>query len=330
MSEPSPTQRLLDAADIERSIATALPGRRVVTSAPLSGGGFATVWSARLDDGADVVLKVAPRDDVPLLRYERDLIAAEGRYLRRLAAEAPEVRVPRVLHASPEFLVTERLPGRNLFEVQSGPAPVDDAPVRAAFGAELARVHRLTGDRFGYDAGRTSAPTWSAAFLAMIDDLLDDAADWHVETPAPAGRIRDLIIRHAGLLDGVRRPALLHFDGWDGNLLVADGRLTGFVDGERFLYGDPLLDFTSAALFRRIEDEPGHPFLQGYGEVRLDAPALRRLSLYRLHLYLLMTVEMPSRRITRQAHPERYERLAKLLDAELTELARPVPVDPGS
>jgi aminoglycoside phosphotransferase (APT) family kinase protein len=329
MSEPSPTQRDLDATDIERTIATALPGRRVVDCAPLTGGGFATVWSARLGDGADVVLKVGPKPDAKLLRYETDLISAEARYFRRLAAEAPEVPTPRVLYAEPDFLITERLPGTNLGELCVADEPVDDAPVRAAFGAALARVHRLTGDRFGYDAGRTSGRTWSAAFLAMIDDLLADAADWHVETPVPAERIRDLVARHRGLLDSVRRPALVHFDGWDGNLLVADGRLTGLVDGERFLYGDPLIDFNSAAIYRRIEDEPDHPFIVGYnaagGGVSLDPPVLRRLSLYRLHLYLLMTVEMPSRQITREERPERYERLAELLDSELTELGRPVP-----
>ncbi|GIE77202.1 hypothetical protein Aph02nite_31520 [Actinoplanes philippinensis] len=322
MTGASPTQRVLDATDIDRAIAVALPGRRVAAAGPLAGGGFATVWAARLDDGADVVVKVGPRPEARLLRYERGMIAAEARYLRRLAAEAPEVPVPRVLFADADLLVTERLPGVNL--AMAGPE-VDDAPVRAAFGAALARVHRLTGDRFGYDAGRTGAATWSGAFRAMIGDLLDDAADWAVALPATPGRIRALVDRHEALLDTVRRPALLHFDGWDGNLLVDDGRLTGFVDGERFLYGDPLLDFTSAALFRRIEDEPDHPFLRGYGEVRLDAPALRRLSLYRLHLYLLMTVEMPSRRITREEHPERYARLAELLDEELAELDRPVP-----
>ncbi|BEL05202.1 aminoglycoside phosphotransferase family protein [Actinoplanes sichuanensis] len=325
MTEPSPTQRVLDASDIDRSIATALPGRTVADCEPLFGGGFATVWAARLDDGTDVVVKVGPRPEAKLLRYERDLIAAEGRYLLRLAAEAPEVPVPRVLHTGPDLLVTGRLPGTNLAYASDD---FDDAPVRADFGAALARVHRLTGDRFGYDAGRTGADTWSAAFTAMIDELLDDAVDWDVPLPAPAERIRELVTRHDRLLDTVRRPALLHFDGWDGNLLVADGRLSGFVDGERFLYGDPLLDFTSAALFRRIEDEPDHPFVRGYGGVRFDASVLRRFSLYRLHLYLLMTVEMPSRRITREAHPDRYARLAELLDGELTELGRPVPSGP--
>jgi aminoglycoside phosphotransferase (APT) family kinase protein len=300
-----------------------------VACRPLTGGGFAAVWQVRLDDGADTVLKVGPAPGVRLLRYERDLIAAEARYFRRLAAEAPAVPVPRVLYAEPTFLITERLPGVNLREA----GLADDRPVRAAFGAALARVHRLTGDGFGYDAGRTPPATgsarWSSAFLALIDDLLADAADWAVELPVAPSHLRGLVRRHADLLDTVRRPALLHFDGWDGNLMVADGRLTGFVDGERFLYGDPLLDFVSAALYRRIEDEPGHAFVEGYravgGDVRFDAAAVRKLHLYRLHLYTLMTVEMPSREITRAADPARYERLAGLLDETLTELSRPLP-----
>ena len=116
---------------------------------------------------------------------------------------------------------------------------------------------------------------------------------------------------------------LLHFDLWDGNALCAadsNGRwgLTGLVDGERFLFGDPLVDFISPALFRRIEGEPGHPFVLGYAAasgrpVTFTEPERRRLELYRLHLYLLMTVEMPSRGMTRSSHPCRFDRLEVLL-----------------
>jgi hypothetical protein len=81
--------------------------------------------------------------------------------------------------------------------------------------------------------------------------------------------------------------------------------LAGLVDGERFLFGDPLLDFVSPALFRRIEEEPEHPFVLGYAAASgrpaaFTAGERRRLELYRLHLYLLMTVEMPSRGMTRE------------------------------
>ncbi|MFC7549141.1 hypothetical protein [Plantactinospora sp. GCM10030261] len=89
------------------------------------------------------------------------------------------------------------------------------------------------------------------------------------------------------------------------------------------------MDLVSPVLFRRAEDEPAHPFLGGYRAAARDLPAglddaggfdadaRRRLGLYRLHLYLLMTVEMPSRGITRAEQPVRYERLAHLLDHEL-------------
>ncbi|MFG1885202.1 hypothetical protein [Micromonospora sp. NPDC049102] len=92
------------------------------------------------------------------------------------------------------------------------------------------------------------------------------------------------------------------------------------------------MDLVSPLIYRRVEDEPESPFLRGYraaatDPVAFDEAALRRLSLYRLHLYLylLMTVEMPSRGITRQNRPDRFERLADLLDHELTELRRATP-----
>jgi hypothetical protein len=124
----------------------------------------------------------------------------------------------------------------------------------------------------------------------------------------------------------------LHFDLWDGNLLAevdaADGtRLTGLVDGERYLYGDPLLDLVSPCLLRRIEDEPEHPFLRGYiaesGEpFAVDESVRRRLTLYRLHLYLIMLIEIPSRGMTGQYAEARRARLHPLFESELEALAR--------
>src|SRR5581483_7086234 len=109
-------------------------------------------------------------------------------------------------------------------------------------------------------------------------------------------------------------------DLWDGNVLVSPpGGLAGLVDGERYLYGDPLLDLVSPALFRRIEDEPEHPFLRGYRPGPLDDAARIRLSLYRLHLYVLMIAEGPSRGIERA--DGRHDYVTGLLNSELALLA---------
>ncbi|MGS2616849.1 phosphotransferase family protein [Micromonospora sp. LZ34] len=333
MSGPSPTQRVLSPDDVADYVRASFgPDRGVADCGPLGGGGYATVWWVRLDDGGEVVLKVAPPPTVPLLRYERGLTAAEARYFRLVAAHAPQVPVPPVLHhgtdpARGEWLVTGRLPGRSLSELAA--SGVDGGRARYDFGTAMAAVHRVTGDRYGYGYGRTGGSTWAEAFAAIVEDLLADAADWGV--PVPAERIRSLVRRHRPLLDQVRRPALVHFDGWDGNVLaVPDGdgppRMCGLVDGERYLFGDPLVDLVSPLLLRRAEDEPDHPFLRGYAAAADDPPVFdaavrRRLGLYRMHLYLLMTVEMPSRGMTPDTHPDRHAGLARLLDEELSELS---------
>jgi aminoglycoside phosphotransferase (APT) family kinase protein len=346
VSSGSPTQRAIDGSDVARLVAASFgPARGVVDCGQLSGGGFAAVWWVRLDDGQRVVLKASPAAGVPLLRYERDLVAAEARYFRLVARQTPRVPVPPVLHHGSDprvldgdWLFTGLLPGRSLRELSVAVPRLDDTPVRHRFGAAVAQIHTITGQRYGYDGGRTGAATWRAAFTAMVRDLLVDGADWRVALPAPAERILDLVGRHGDALDVVDRPALVHFDGWDGNVLAAPDRtgaleMTGLVDGERYLFGDPLLDLVSPVLYRRIEDEPGHPFLAGYAgtgrpPIAADPGALRRLTLYRLYFYLLMTVEMPSRAITRVAQPDRYERLARLLDEQLTELGRRDPSVP--
>jgi fructosamine-3-kinase len=226
-----------------------------------------------------------------------------------------------------DWLFTRLLAGTALPALTAG---VDDAGARYDAGVAIARAHRLTGDRYGYTGDRAHGATWRLAFIAIMDELLSDAVAWGVTLPVPAECLRDVLARHAPVLDIVERPALLHFDLWDGNLLAAvDGtgatRLTGLVDGERHLYGDCLLDLVSPCLFRRIEDEPGHPFLRGYvaesGEPFLAEETVRiRLALYRLHLYLIMLVEIPSRGMTEAYGNARRARIEPLFQQEVTRL----------
>jgi aminoglycoside phosphotransferase (APT) family kinase protein len=222
------------------------------------------------------------------------------------------VPVPEVLHVQDDFIVTSLLPGASLTEVPDGSA------VREQLGTAIAGLHRITGPHFGYTGDRPSGADWPTAYQAIIAALLADAADWDVPLPAGVGRLAE---RHHATLATVTTPALLHFDLWDGNVLAAEGRLTGLVDGERYLWGDPLLDLASPALFHRIEDEPEHPFLRGYTAATglvIDEAARTRLALYRIHLYLLMLTEGPSRAIP--VGGERHDFITGLLEAELRDL----------
>lgn len=319
----SPTQRLLTADDLT-ALLRERAGLTVVHCGPLAGGTFAAVWRATLQDGRDVVVKVGPPTGVPLLRYERGVIAAEARYYRTVGAATPLVPVPPVLHADDDMVVVGLLPGRPLTEL---PDERSAGAVREQLGVALRHLHAVTGGRFGYEGdGRASGPTWRAAFTAMTADLLADAADWEVPLPVPADEVLATVDRHADALDEVERPALVHFDLWDGNVLCEGSRLTGLVDGERYFWGDPLYDFVSPAIGRRMEELPDHPVLRGYfggaGPHLFTGAQRRRLMLYRLQFAVLLLVEMPSRGMIGDEARQRREWVTPQLLADHQDLGR--------
>jgi fructosamine-3-kinase len=318
----SPTQREVSVAEVAVMAREAFgPATEIADAVPLSGGGFGTVWRVDLADGRQTVLKVGPAPEVRLLAYEAGMVGAEADYLRLVAERAPEVPTPRLLHQGRDWLFMTLVPGTPL---PSLPADTDAATVRYECGAAVARLHAVSGDRFGYTGPRPHADTWPAAFTAMVEALLDDAVAWQVTLPVGPDRVRATVAAHQGVLATVATPTLVHFDLWDGNVLGSpDGRLEGLVDGERYLYGDPLIDFASPALFRDIFDEPDHPFLRGYRSVRpftVDSDVRRRAWLYQLYLYLVMTVEFPSRGMTTISHAGRWARLGDLLENLLSTL----------
>jgi Ser/Thr protein kinase RdoA (MazF antagonist) len=254
----------------------------VVASEDIGGGTYNTAIRLKLADGRRLVLKIAPA--APGLTYEHDLLATEAEYYRR--APGP---LPSVVAAGPGFLLMTELPGVPWSRVADGPRP------HRELGEVVAGLHTVTGDGFGYPQDPLR-PTWPMAFTAMADAVLADAVRYGVHLPRPAAEISHLVRRHEPLLELVTTPVLVHFDLWDGNILLDDGRLSGIIDAERAFWGDPVAEFVSPSLFRDLD--PG--LLEGYraagGPVEFGMPAWARLGLYRVYLDLIMLVEMVPRK----------------------------------
>ncbi|MBP2586954.1 fructosamine-3-kinase [Streptomyces sp. PvR006] len=132
----------------------------------------------------------------------------------------------------------------------------------------------------------------------MLHAVLADARRFDVALPAPTGFLAGLPVRFGHRLAEVRRPALVHFDAWEGNLVLArDGegpwRLSGLIDGERAFFGDPLAELVGLDPLGAAEDDT--ELLAGYRSVTpalaLDTGARVRLALYRVYLALVMRVE---------------------------------------
>lgn len=76
-------------------------------------------------------------------------------------------------------------------------------------------------------------------------------------------RIEALCARLGEWLEEPARPSLIHGDLWGGNVLAADGRISGFIDPAIY-YADPEIELAFTTLFGTF----GDAFFRRYGELR--------------------------------------------------------------
>lgn len=261
-------------------------GLDVVSTEELSGGTYNAAYRLTLADGRRLILKIAPTS--PGLTYEIDLLTTEATFYRLTADVAP---VPSVVHAAPGSLLMTELPGTSWYSLRAEVAAADHRRLRAELGTIVARLHTVTGSSFGYPS-RLPHPTWRTAFTTMVDDVLADSVRYNVSLLHSVDFFASLIRRHGPLLDVVTTPRLVHFDLWDGNILLDGTRLSGIVDGERAFWGDPLAEFVSLSLFKDLDPDLLDAYRAAGGVAEFDPV---RLALYRTYLYLIMLVEMTPR-----------------------------------
>jgi len=250
-------------------------------------------------------LKVAPPDDVPVLTYEKDLLRTEIAVLKALAAAKIAAPVPAVLADDLSRRIVDRdlvfmqaLEGRSLSALRPTLGAADLVGLRHQIGAIAASFAAVTAPTFGYPGHPDlQAPTWREAWRRIVGALLADARRFDSPLPAPLGEIADLFEAALPEFEDVITPRLIHYDLWDGNILVRPGakgwEVTGVVDWERAFYGDPLAEIVSLVLFEDSAQKAAvlDALAAAGGAAQTDGEAARRLTLYRAYLWLIMIVE---------------------------------------
>ena len=245
-------------------------------------------------DGEALVLRIAPSRDAVFCFYERDMMKQEPG-LHAVLRERTDVPVAEVVafddsHAilPRDWLLMERLPGVPLSD---GP-PCDADRILEATGRCLAQVHGITAEAYGYlGAHRPMQPqeTWAEAFRVMWTSLLADCAGVGHYDAAEVARLTRLLDERLEAFDRPVPARLLHMDIWSQNLLVGpDGGLSGIVDWDRALWGDPEIEF--AVLDYCGISRPA--FWRGYGRERDTSPEARLRGvfyfLYELQKYIVI------------------------------------------
>ena len=274
--------------------------RSLVAFQELKEGYFNAAALLELDDGLKCVLKAAPPDPVRVLRYEKDIMKAEVKALRLVHSntKVPVAKIycydssRRLLES--DFFIMEYLPGTGFNKLRPELPAKEQADIERSMGRLARQINTITGPAFGYFA-HPEAPgvSWRDCFGNMLRGLLLDGWEMGVTLPLPYEALFNRLEVHFAALDEVDTPRLVHWDLWEGNLLVdpSTHRVTGLLDFERALWGDPLIEY----IFHNLE--PDSTYIQGYGAPLLEtSKARRRRMLYNVYFYLVLIIECPFRK----------------------------------
>jgi aminoglycoside phosphotransferase (APT) family kinase protein len=282
--------RVVTLADAQAIVARIDPGLKVASLSELLGGAISAVYEANLAGGApNLIIKIYP----DMFHWK---LAKEVSIYRRLS-DFPDVPVPRVIwHDDSKtvlplnLLVMSKIDGDPLLPLEASLSEVELFDLYRQMGRTLRQLHEIRMEAFGYlvaegvkDPHSSNDAYMRFQFGKKLQEFRDLGGDRDL-----AVRMERFVAARNGLLAGCAAPAFCHDDFHTGNMIVAkrsDGtwRLSGILDVENAIAGDPLIDIAKTLAYSVRENRAKRDgLLMGYGPIA-RAGWEETVDLYRLY-----------------------------------------------
>jgi fructosamine-3-kinase len=270
----------------------------------LKEGFFNVAYLVKLSDNREVILKIAPPKMAEVMSYEENLMKAEVMALR-MVKEKTNVLVPDILYYSKDYKEVDvnecnadyffmtKLVGTNYQSIKGTLSEKEQYQIEYELGQFNLEMNTIKGEHFGYYASANeNNKNWPSTFLDMISGVINDGKAKNVDIGISYDDLWNLVNQYTYVLNTVIVPSFVHWDLWEGNVFVKDGRIEGIIDFERALFGDPLMEYA----FREHNKSGFKGYMDAYGDIVDDENTRIRKLLYDIYLYLIMTVECEYRK----------------------------------
>lgn len=264
----------------------------------LTGGMFNTVMKVETDEDKKYVIKIAPNEQTEVLTYEKDLIKSEV-YMYELLSNVKSVHFPKVYGFNYDnsyaykYLIMEYIDAQMLNKVKLSKEEYDK--VMYDLGRAMAEIHEIKSEiGFGYIQNGLKS-TWKEAYYSMLENVINDALRKNAKIPC-LKEIRKAVKENEFVLDCVTQPCLVHFDLWQGNIMVKDGRLYALIDCERAMFADVMGEFISLDYTSAFDKDKNKTLISGYNSfskhsLQFNKEELIRLYFMKLYLSLIAYTE---------------------------------------
>lgn len=292
VEEPQLIELLSDDQILSIMCATFGEQTEVVECSQIHGGHFNTLYDVKtVNPDHRVVLRVAPRDNPALLRYERTMMLTEP-VIYNLMRQAG-VPTSQVFAVDGSKTIIDRdymiLDYIDAVPMNHQSVPADTRPqIMREVGRYTALMHGITGDKFGRimpDGTVMGSESWAEVFGEIMAETLEKSIEAGMINPTDADVALGCYGGYRAAFDECCSPVLVHNDIWDPNILVKekDGswQIEAIIDADRAIFADREFEFI-------LWDNPDQDLMSGYNRP-LDTSenaALRR-KFYRMQLYML-------------------------------------------
>lgn len=199
-----------------------------------------------------------------------------------------------------DILISRKVSGDNLESCWSKLDRETQISLAEEAGALLKKLHSIKFDYFGELANRGPLPQtkfWFDFLEAKLEFLLSEARKLELFSPTQEKQFVSKLHSRSELINTVKKASLVHVDYHFGNLLFDEKKITGVVDFEWSIAGDPLYDLmfwrNANDVFKGSEER----FFKGYGKVDFNTEESLLISTYQMikniELSIVATLHFP-------------------------------------
>ena len=274
----------------------AFPDKGIPEIQELTEGMCNAAYKLTYADGFKAVLKISSSIKDGFMTNESNLMEAEVRAMK-LVAEATDIKVAEVYKydtsrklCDGDYFFMENLEGSSWISVVDNLGEETNLNLRMEVGKLQKCLSEVKGVKFGLlgdDIHQFDSLYEFTYFL--INNVLEDAEKRAVEIGVPRNEILAKLENDKEIFESIKVPTLVHWDMWEGNIFVKDGEISGIIDWERAMWGEPFMDD------RFRYHNRNNDFLKGFGIEELSFKELRRIYWYDILLYLTMMTEVTYR-----------------------------------
>ena len=286
------TKNRQSAETISAMARKAFPDKQITGITELTEGMCNVTYDVALDDGSECILKIAAKDRSGNTSNEVNLMRAEITAMK-LVSENCSFKVADIYYyddsntiCDGNYFFMEKLAGDNFFLVRDKLSEETIAILDTETGKISRELTKIRNPEFGFLGDDKRFDSLFSFVKHMLGNLISDAKKKDIDIVYDEQVFMDRLEKDKSAFEMVREASLVHWDMWEGNVFVKDGHVSGIIDWERALWGEPFMDDRF-----RMHNRREH-FLEGFGQTSFTEDELVRLRWYDVILYLTMMIEV--------------------------------------